>query len=224
MDYWDGDHTGYGNQNDLIHHSNQNLIVTNDFINIISCDKYIIKQKFEPGITSDKIELLKNILNNSLSLIEFGCGTGEFIFELQKKYNNIKYLGTDISYKSINYASEKYSNDKLKYIRFNALEENVENLGKFTIGLCSNCLEHFKDPYFLVNEMLKITEYLIILVPFNQNPMTDGYNTEGGAGHIFKFVQDSFSMYNVLFEFKFFTNGWVCGEDPLQWCVILKNK
>ncbi len=223
MNYWDSESNGYGNKRDLIHHSNQNLKIASDFIKIISNSVYNIKQKFEPGISSELIESLKYIFSNSSSLIEFGCGTGEFVYELQKNYNNINYFATDISYKSINFALEKYSNEKLKYFRFNALEEDVEKLGKFNIGLCSNCLEHFKNPYILINEMLKVTDYLIILVPYNQNPMTDGYDTEGGAGHIFKFVQDSFSMYTIILEFKFFSDGWVCGDNPLQWCIVIKK-
>lgn len=52
--------------------------------------------------------------------------------------------------------------------------------------------------------------------------MTDGYSEEGGAGHAFQFVHDSFKDYVIVSEFKFFTKGWTCGVNPLQWAVLIK--
>jgi hypothetical protein len=74
--------------------------------------------------------------------------------------------------------------------------------------------------------MLCIADNLIILVPYNQ-PLTDGYECEGGAGHVFHFKDDSFINYDVIEWYTFSTNGWQHssgGETPLQLCVWLKRK
>lgn len=221
MNYWDSKNTGYGK--DLLHHSNQNTIIATDFTNILRNKIYKSRKNFDSNIPMDVIVKLDEIIKNKNKIIEFGCGTGEFVYLLQQEYNKINFVGTDFSKKSIDYASKKYSNELLKYFNFDMLKDNFNNLEYFDISLCSNCLEHFKNPFIIINKILSMSDYLIILVPFNQEPMTDGYDTEGGAGHVFKFVNNTFVDYNIILEFKFYTDGWLCGINPLQWCVVIKK-
>jgi 2-polyprenyl-3-methyl-5-hydroxy-6-metoxy-1,4-benzoquinol methylase len=218
--YWDSKN-GYDNSYSLMHHSNQNETITKDLLNILNYN-HKVKTNFETQIEIEKINIVNNILNNSKKILEIGCGTGELINLFNNKYN-CEYLGTDITDKCINYAIQNYKKENINYLTFNCLTEDIKNIGNFDISICSNCLEHFKNPYLVIEEMKKVSEYIMILVPFNQTPMTDGYDGEGGAGHVFKFIENSFEKYNVICEFKFFTNGWTCGEKPLQWFILIKK-
>lgn len=219
--YWNSIH-GYDNKISIVNHSNQNLTITDDLLNILN-HNHLIRQSFESEIQREKIDIVNNILNNSKKILEIGCGTGELIHKFNIKYN-CEYLGTDITDKCIDYAIKNYKKDNINYLTFNCLTEDITTIGNFDISICSNCLEHFKNPFVIIKEMEKVSKYIMILVPYNQTPMTDGYYEEGGAGHVFKFVEKSFENYDVICEFKFFTNGWTCGENPLQWFILIKNK
>lgn len=210
MAYWrsETDGVGYSGEYLINHHSNQNLTITRDFL----------KKSL------DNIALM-NVLNDSRKIIEIGCGTGQLLHELSLKYPEKEYLGLDIAPKAIDYAHKNFNtNDKLRYKVFDFIKGDAYENGKFDLSICSNCLEHFKDPYAIIDKMFMISKHVLILVPYNQNPMTDGYDEEGGAGHIFKFVENSFERYNTISSFKFFSHGWVCGDNPLQWSILLEKK
>ena len=217
--YWNSIH-GYNNSDSLVRHSNQNIKITEDLLNILN-NGHIVRKAFENQIEIKKINIVNNILNNCKNFLEIGCGTGDLINLFNNKYN-CEYLGTDISNNSINYAISNYKKENINYLTFNCLNQDINSLGNFDVSMCSNCLEHFKNPYVIIEEMKKVSKYIMILVPYNQTPMTDGYNEEGGAGNVFKFVENSFENYNVICEFKFFTNGWTCGINPLQWFILLE--
>ncbi|MCB0460439.1 MAG: class I SAM-dependent methyltransferase [Flavobacteriaceae bacterium] len=52
---------------------------------------------------------INKVLNKSISLLDFGCGTSHlFDYIINKKLNQIKYSGLDISDKFINFSKNKY--------------------------------------------------------------------------------------------------------------------
>jgi SAM-dependent methyltransferase len=186
------------------HHSEQNVYITNDFI-----------KNMTPTIN--------NYLNQSESLIEIGCGTGELSYSLSKIFR-LKITGTDLSPSGIEFAKSQYVNDNLKYKSFDCLKENISEF--YDLSICSNTLEHFLNPYEMIDRILEFSRNLIILVPYNQ-PVTDGYSCEGGAGHVFQFTEESFNNYKVLESFKFITPGWQYsskGEIPTQLCIMITKK
>lgn len=183
-------------------HSDQNKEISKDFF-------LHITSKFSK-------ELLK-----SKEVIEIGCGTGEFSRLISDKYNS-NVLGTDISVSGIEYANTNYKNTNTK---FEVLDVISTEFKTYDLALCSNILEHFRNPFVVIDKVLKNCKSFIILVPYDQ-PNTDGYEYEGGPGHVFRFTEESFKNYNVLDSFKFRTNGWqhsACGETPYQFAVLLKG-
>lgn len=188
----------------LDHHSNQNTQISRDFFKTIS-------------------KSLDDRLNLSNSIIEIGCGTGELSKILYDRYKKIT-KGTDLSEQAVLFANNKYSNESLSYQSLDLLNDNLND--KYDVAVCSNTLEHFKNPYLLVDKILDSCKYLIILVPFDQ-PLTDGFDYEGGAGHVFRFTHNSFDKYEVIEKYTFSTEGWQYssnGEVPLQWVVVIKGK
>ena len=188
----------------ISHHSQQNSHITNDFIKNIS-----------PAIN--------NYLSESKSLIEIGCGTGELSYSLSKIFQ-LNITGTDLSPSGIEFANSQYVNNNLKYESFDCLTETISDF--YDLSICSNTLEHFLNPYEMIDRILEFSKKLIILVPYNQ-PITDGYSCEGGAGHVFQFTDESFDDYKILDSFKFTTIGWQYssrGEVPTQLCITISKK
>jgi len=204
--YWNSRTAGSGYADDyhMSHHSNQNNTISSDFLKSLDTDTKTLMYSFK-------------------KIIEIGCGTGEFLKLLDQHTNpNCKKIGCDISELAINYANQQYSNENIKYKVADLLQNDDSDMKNCDLVICSNTLEHFKNPYTLIEKFKEYGKYCLILVPFNQNPMTDGYSEEGGAGHAFQFVDDSFKNYNVIKEYKFYTSGWTCGINPMQWAIIIK--
>ena len=185
------------------HHSNQNSQISKDFLTHISMQ-------------------VDNLFNNNNSILEIGCGTGELSKFLKEKYNK-KTLGTDFSENAIKFANEHYSDNVLKFKQLDLLNEKFDE--HYDIAVCSNVLEHFTNPYILIDKILDHCQYLVILVPYNQ-PQADGIEHEGGAGHVFQFTEKSFERYNIFNSFMFKTDGWTystSGEEPLQYVITIKK-
>ena len=81
------------------HHSNQNYLISQDFINHVKLHyNFII------------------CLKNCKSLIEIGCGTGELCYLIRKNFLNIdNILGVDISTHAIEFANNHYKDSTLFY-------------------------------------------------------------------------------------------------------------
>ena len=204
--YWNSRTAGSGYADDyhMNHHSKQNVQVTSDFLKSLDTE-------------------LKTLLKTFNKIIEIGCGTGEFLYMLTDyTHDDCKKIGCDISELAIKYANALYSTENIKYKVLDLLKNNDDEFNNSDLIICSNTLEHFKNPYVLIEKFKQYATYCLILVPFNQTPMTDGYSEEGGAGHVFQFVENSFKDYTIVKEFKFYTSGWTCGIKPLQWAVLIK--
>ena len=159
------------------HHSTQNTQISEDFI---------------------KKNYYDDLFQSTNKILEVGCGTGELSKMLSDKYDK-EVIGLDLSEEAILFANHNYGSDKLKYYAVDCLNESISHkIGDdFDIAICSNTLEHFKNPYILIDKILKVSKVLIILVPYKQ-PLKDGYSDEGGAGHVFMFDEESFSNYILI--------------------------
>ena len=197
----------------LEHHSSQNELISSDFLNCIK--------------TKKNGKLFFRAIKNAENILEVGCGTGEMLSKIYKIFPNKKMLGVDISLSSISYANKSYARPNLKFEKFNCLTSSIEKaFGRFSLAICSNTLEHFKDPFVLLDQIFKAVNYCIILVPYKQ-PITDGYDSEGSLGHVYSFDEYVFSKYELVEYFIFSTDGWQYsskGEVPLQLAVLLKQK
>lgn len=156
---------------------------------------------------------LYDVFHNANSVIEFGCGTG-YMSQFFRRVG-VRFLGVDICDVSIDYANKNFSDE---FTRFACVDiQDVDE--KFDVSYSSNTLEHFKDPYLIIDKLLSISDVLFITVPYDQKDLED-YNGEGGAGHVFSFNKDSFSQYDVLLCETYFTHTWAHG---LQLLVVLKK-
>ena len=202
----------------LAAHSRQNLAISKDFLAQSSVEVW-------------------STLKKSTTMLEMGCGTGELSHSLFNKFNTLKdVLGLDISEEAIEYATAHYQCSvieetairslKFKKYNFTAEPDLTKHFIPTDLIVCSNVLEHFKDPYSLLDKFLSLSRKVIVITPYQQ-PCTDGYDGEGGAGHVFTFDDDSFDAYQVVDKYTFSSGGWQFsskGESPLQLVVLLEKK
>jgi 2-polyprenyl-3-methyl-5-hydroxy-6-metoxy-1,4-benzoquinol methylase len=202
-DLWEKEYSTF-----FLHHSHQNKLISKDFLR---------KIKSKP--------IFSNLLSKSRSVLDIGCGTGELSHFIYKKYKTDKILGLEISETAINIASILYNNKNVSFVKI-AADEDLLKFGKFDVVVCSQVLEHFLNPYTLIDKMFKLSDNVIILVPYNQ-PVKDAYEEEGGAGHVFRFTENNFKQYNILDSFVFETLGWdysSYGEEPRQLAILINKK
>ena len=155
-------------------------------------------------------------------IIEVGCGTGEFSAMLRDSFSVPYLYATDFSFEAIKVAEQRHP--QVNFWRFDVLKD--EPFRHFELAVCSNVLEHFRTPHTVINKLFHMADKLLIIVPFNQ-PATDNYEYEGGAGHVYQFTVEDFSDYKIIDTFRFRTKGWVfssCGESPEQLVLLLAKR
>lgn len=185
-------------------HAEQNLLISKDFIASARGNKLFA--------TALRVH----------SVVEFGCGTGELVAMLTGEFGIPEGLGTDFSLRSVQRATRAYERHGLAF----KVHDARQPLGRrFDLSICSNTLEHFKDPFPIVQNMLACSNRAIIIVPYKQ-PCTDGYDDEGGAGHVYTFDEKTFGDETegyLLFQ----SPGWQHssrGEKPFQMAVLLRPR
>ena len=162
---------------------------------------------------------LFSVILSAKQIMDFGCGTGHMIYTLSR-FSYAHCIGVEISETAVEYATKKYPN--VEFLCQDLLDIKTEFEVDGVI-VCSNVLEHFKNPYFVIDRLIDRCKYLLILVP-NEGTANDGYSGEGGAGHVFLFNKESFLSYETIDIFDFFSNGWTCGENPRQLVILLKGR
>jgi len=197
-DYWDDQyHQRPGS------HSEQNVAIARDFFSNAASHPVLMRSLADAG-----------------SILEVGCGTGEMCRLIHETWPSKEVLGTDACRAAIDEA--KLRNKGLSFVFADVtlpLLPQVDH--RFDIVVCSHVLEHFKNPWPVVDNMLGAAGEAIIIVP-NDQPVTDGYAQEGGAGHVFQFTLDSLSeRYEVLDSLLFASDGWQCSNSELILTVLL---
>ncbi len=136
-------------------HRRQNALVTEDLI---------------VAITSHKGAIL-DVFQRAKSVVEFGCGTGELIAELAIEMGWKNVLGTDISEKAIHLASEEYARPGVRFLVHDLMEPMSE---RFDLALCSNVIEHFRNPDVAIDRMLESSTFLMVVVPYMESELGKG--------------------------------------------------
>jgi 2-polyprenyl-3-methyl-5-hydroxy-6-metoxy-1,4-benzoquinol methylase len=176
-----------------------------------------IPNDFLRFITTPRVVL--SIIKGAKTVLDFGFGTGHLCHVISLLTRG-SVQGCEISGVAVDYANKKYGNGQVSFVLSNILEEG---LGDYDLIISSNTLEHFRNPFTVIDLLLERCKHLILLVP-NKGTDNGGYDGDGGAGHVYSFNVGSFSDYDVLEAFTFFSFGWTELPEPLQLCVLLKGK
>lgn len=191
------------------HHSRQCAMLTKSLVEIIRKRERRGHPQMADALRSSRI-------------IEVGCGTGELANKIRTAFQPPLIVGTDLSPRAVERARRRFPHTQ--YTTWDVLDKTWSMSGPFQLALMSNTLEHFRDWQPVVNRLLLLAGQLILVVPYNQ-PESDAYDCEGGAGHVATFDKTSFDEYTVIDRALFKSPGWshsVMGEPPLQLAVLLK--
>ncbi len=127
-------------------------------------------------------EALKALNGDSVSVLSYGCSTGEECFTLRKHFPTATIIGVDINKNNLKEAREKNSDSKIKFLL--STDENIMREGKYTAIFCLSVLcrwENTKDkedcsqiyPFVKYQEaVLKLVDQLEnggLLIIYNSN-------------------------------------------------------
>ncbi len=138
-----------------------NKFYENDYLNnYYKGEKANIEKNFldQRPYQEVRIERIKDILTNSNSLLEIGCGPGYFLDAAKKYIKNIVGLEK-------NEAESNYVREKLNIPCFNDITQLNQ---KFDVIVFNHVLEHVLNPQLFLKSYLKFLNkdgYLIIEVP-----------------------------------------------------------
>jgi len=126
--------------------------------------QYYCKERWEWNIV---ISDLKK--NHYKSVLDVGCGDGEFLAKCDDSINNIKSVGLDTSKYSVESCKEK----GIDAVLLDVKEYSKINGNKFDAVTAFHCLEHVENPVVFVRDLIKLVKNdgsLYISTPYASRP------------------------------------------------------
>jgi 2-polyprenyl-3-methyl-5-hydroxy-6-metoxy-1,4-benzoquinol methylase len=107
--------------------------------------------------------IILDIYRNRLSICDFGCSLGHCVSMMSKIFSNSKVVGIDIDQRRIDKAREFFPDSEFLCVDINNTDV------KYDIVFSSNTLEHFENPFEIIETLANYANrYLIFLVPFQE--------------------------------------------------------
>lgn len=95
------------------------------------------------------VDLLKPYLKRNIKVLDIGCYTSAILDFLP---SNIEYYGVDFDEKALEIAENRGA--KVKFVKFD--EEEIIFNHQFDIIICTEVLEHLKNPYHLMEQIKRL--------------------------------------------------------------------
>jgi len=87
------------------------------------------------------------------SVLDVGCASGWFLNEIQKKYPKASCFGVDKYRSAVIFGNKKYKKLNIKYADAHSLPFKA---GSFDLVICTEVLEHVKDPSKVLLEIKRV--------------------------------------------------------------------
>ncbi|OGK21576.1 hypothetical protein A3C23_01695 [Candidatus Roizmanbacteria bacterium RIFCSPHIGHO2_02_FULL_37_13b] len=167
--------------------------------NLVDYEKWWLQNenanRLDPGTRLRKKIICNEIkLNNKI--LDLGCGSGELLIEINKKYSNKELYGADISEKALNILRKRKIT---KQVYQSNLEQDAKLPGVYDAVICSEVIEHlhnWKNVFLLINSITKKNSKVIITTPSGKiNPH------QIRLGHIQHFELNEIA--NILRKYNF---------------------
>lgn len=156
----------------------------------------------------------EEIRTNKLSIADYGCAEGEAVPILHQHFPDSKVSGIDYSEGAIERATGYYPQYTFKCMDQDTMDTSYD------VIYTSNVLEHFLDPFVIVEKLLAYTnKYFIMLVPFGE--------TGGHGMHEFGFNDQNVPRAIGDFEVVHYQVAYV--NSTLWWgnqllCIYAKKQ
>ncbi|MDA1267629.1 MAG: class I SAM-dependent methyltransferase [Bacteroidetes bacterium] len=157
-------------------------------------------QKIRKSSIRRKLELI-NGLTKSRSLLDYGCGTGEFLQEAKRQ----RWIVRGIE------PSEKARTQAIKKLPSGVVEtlSEVPELEAYDVVTLFHVLEHIhrlRDTINKITSHLKSNGYLVIAVPNPESPDAKHYDKDWAGydvpRHLYHFSRQSISIFQEQFELE----------------------
>lgn len=173
--------------------------------------------KFFAEIAVDNLPdwLTNNINTNKYTVCDVGCAEGDAVPVLNNKLYKTRVSGIDFSAEAIEKAKQNYPNYEFNQGAIEDIEKNYDVL------FCSNVLEHFVNPFDMLENMLdKTNKHLILLVPFQEYVRVKEHFFTFNYEHFQLNINDyRLSFYKEIDGAKFSHNLW-----PLKQIILVYTK
>ena len=129
-------------------------------------EKLNLAYKNPSHLMHKKMKHILNYVRGGESLIDIGCGTGEFIAQLKERFNRL--IGIDTSSHAIEFTAKRVGKDRNILLECGELEPLHFPAEHFEVCLCLDVLEHVKDLPPLLEEIHRILRpgaEIIVTVP-----------------------------------------------------------
>jgi len=102
-----------------------------------------------PELFEEASKALVNFNDDEISILSYGCSTGEECFSLRKYFANSDIIGADINRRNLTKAEKKNTDSKIKFIY--SAEENIRSQGPYHLIFCLSVLCRWEDTKNLEN-------------------------------------------------------------------------
>jgi len=151
------------------------------------------------------LKLVEKHLSKESSILDVGCGSGNFLSLLKKK-GYVNLYGSDFSAESINLSKKKFCESV-----FQADLKDANSFGrkKYDAVVCSEVLEHIDDDVLAIKTLRKLLKkkgLLIISVPYNMKYWSQH---DEFSGHVRRYDEGELERKLEKESFKILSNfGW----------------
>lgn len=108
--------------------------------------------------------IIKMIRPSVTSILDAGCGRGDFTALLSNTFSRKKVVGIDFSHSMINIAERKYGKDSLKFLQSSLTAIKLQD-NSVDSSICLNVLHHLKpnDISIAINELCRVAKYQVVI-------------------------------------------------------------
>jgi 2-polyprenyl-3-methyl-5-hydroxy-6-metoxy-1,4-benzoquinol methylase len=154
--------------------------------------------------------LKKDMSVKYYNICDIGCAMGEGVNLFSQSFPLCEVTGIDISDVAINKARSLYTD--CNFICGDFKQKN--NI--YDIIISSNTIEHFKNPFEIVEDMLHIcNQFVILLVPFRERDKIDEHFFTFDYGNIPSIIGNDNLLYIEVINCKEIENTYWMGKQML---------
>jgi len=143
---------------------------------------------------------------NNKTVLDVACGTGYGDWQMLKKGNAKKIMGIDISKEAINYAIDRYKDEKISFVRADAVDLPVSD-GYFDVVVSFETIEHLEEPRRFLSECKRVLKNGGLFIcsspnkkiysPYSKKPLNPFHVMEFYPEQFFTLLNEYFSHVDL---------------------------